>query len=274
MRTPVKEAALCEQRRVHPRARPRGFTLIELLVVMAIIAILAAILFPVFARAREAARSTMCASNARQIGTAWMLYAQDYDETVSPGGYWCCPGSAWQKEWRWSGSFDNQGVYRDDEGLLYPYTRSGALKACPSRPPIGRPQDDTLGYAYNEWYLARSTAVGWPPTQIITNTVSLAAIQSPSETVVFHDSARLVMKAGNWELQSTPHPCPPSRGGNCFHGRHNEMGSVIWADGHVKAMRPRIYPRPNPPEDLRKQRNVGDIDRDGDPTTDELWDLE
>jgi prepilin-type N-terminal cleavage/methylation domain-containing protein len=51
---------------MHPRrALRRGFTLIELLVVIAIIAILAAILFPVFARAREAARATSCRSNLR-----------------------------------------------------------------------------------------------------------------------------------------------------------------------------------------------------------------
>lgn len=65
-------------------AQPRrGFTLIELLVVIAIIAILAAILFPVFARAREQARKTSCISNLKQIGTASMMYAQDYDENLS-----------------------------------------------------------------------------------------------------------------------------------------------------------------------------------------------
>ena len=58
----------------------RGFTLIELLVVIAIIAILAAILFPVFAKAREAARKTSCLNNMKQIGTGSMMYAQDYDE--------------------------------------------------------------------------------------------------------------------------------------------------------------------------------------------------
>ena len=57
----------------------RGFTLIELLVVMAIIAVLAAILFPIFAAAKNAAKKTACLSNMRQIGMATELYMQDYD---------------------------------------------------------------------------------------------------------------------------------------------------------------------------------------------------
>jgi prepilin-type N-terminal cleavage/methylation domain-containing protein/prepilin-type processing-associated H-X9-DG protein len=65
-------------------ARP-GFTLIELLVVVAIIAILAAILFPVFHQAREKARQATCLSNLKQLGLATMMYLQDYDERY-PGG--------------------------------------------------------------------------------------------------------------------------------------------------------------------------------------------
>jgi prepilin-type N-terminal cleavage/methylation domain-containing protein len=62
----------------------RAFTLIELLVVIAIIAILAAILFPVFAQARAKARQAACLSNMKQLGTAVMMYVQDYDETYPP----------------------------------------------------------------------------------------------------------------------------------------------------------------------------------------------
>src|SRR5437016_5404992 len=75
----------------HPKRKP-GFTLIELLVVIAIIAILAAILFPVFAQARAKARQATCLSNQKQLGLAWVMYAQDYDETspnpVFIGRYW------------------------------------------------------------------------------------------------------------------------------------------------------------------------------------------
>src|SRR5688500_3397391 len=86
----------------------RGFTLIELLVVIAIIAILAAILFPVFAQPRDKARQAMCQSNMKQMGTAVMMYAQDYDERY-PSAHW--------------------GIYLV---LVQPYIRNTATWACPS----------------------------------------------------------------------------------------------------------------------------------------------
>lgn len=64
------------------KKRQHGFTLVELLVVILIILILAALLFPVFARAREKARSTHCVNNLRQIGLAWRQYVDDYDNQL------------------------------------------------------------------------------------------------------------------------------------------------------------------------------------------------
>jgi len=58
----------------------KAFTLIELLVVIAIIGILAAILMPVFGKARESARRAMCANNLRQHGIAWYLYLDDHND--------------------------------------------------------------------------------------------------------------------------------------------------------------------------------------------------
>ena len=65
-----------------PVRRKSGFTLIELLVVIAIIAILAAILFPVFARAREAARKATCQNNMKECAIALQQYWNDYDATI------------------------------------------------------------------------------------------------------------------------------------------------------------------------------------------------
>src|ERR1043166_5893405 len=62
------------------RNRKAAFTLIELLVAIAVIAIIAAILFPVFARAREKARQATCLSNLKQIAMGVLMYTSDYDE--------------------------------------------------------------------------------------------------------------------------------------------------------------------------------------------------
>ena len=87
--------------------RRRGFTMIELTTVIAIIAILAAILFPVFAQAREAARKSSCQSNLHQIGLALQFYARDYGGRLPPR--------------------DN-----DLRPLVLPYVNSLSVFRCPS----------------------------------------------------------------------------------------------------------------------------------------------
>jgi len=66
------------------KPRSSGFTLIELLVVISIIALLIAILLPALGAARESARSVMCMSNQRQLGLGFMLYADEYDNYITP----------------------------------------------------------------------------------------------------------------------------------------------------------------------------------------------
>lgn len=76
----------------------KGFTLIELLVCIAIIVILSAIIFPVFARVREQANKSTCLYNTRQIGLAFLQYTQDFDSTF------LCNGDPYLwvgKRWRW-----------------------------------------------------------------------------------------------------------------------------------------------------------------------------
>lgn len=93
---------------MHTADPPAGFTLIELLVVISITALLAAILFPVFACAREKARQNTCISHQRQLSAGVLMYCQDHDDTL--------PGSA--------------NVWRDvnvDSGILKCPTAGNAL---------------------------------------------------------------------------------------------------------------------------------------------------
>src|SRR5436309_15695152 len=67
-----------------PRAAPGAFTLIELLVLIAIIALLAAMLLPVLARAKSKAANVSCINNLRQLGIAWQTYASDNNDVLVP----------------------------------------------------------------------------------------------------------------------------------------------------------------------------------------------
>ncbi len=73
--------------------KKNGFTLIELLVVVAIIAVLVAILLPALSSARELARRIKCASQLKEIGVSFLMYAQDNNDLCPPKGLWSYPQS-------------------------------------------------------------------------------------------------------------------------------------------------------------------------------------
>ena len=130
------------------RKRHHGFTLIELLVVIAIIAILAAILMPVFAQAREKARQAGCQSNLKQIGMAFRMYVQDYDERFPANSP---PGSPSNYHIVYAGSWNGW-----ISNLLQPYEKNYQIYVCPSksgaslnfREPRSNPANPTVGTVF------------------------------------------------------------------------------------------------------------------------------
>jgi prepilin-type processing-associated H-X9-DG protein len=209
------------------------------LVVIAIIAILAAILFPVFARERENARRASCQSNLKQIGLGVMMYVQDYDEkypfslmrnngTLSPTGTGF--GTTY---WIW---------YQ----TLQPYTKSFQVFVCPSGSPTTSATPYSGQYGTNTLIMPDTAT-----TPIVA--ISQSAIQSVSTTY-------LAMDAGPYEVGYgdatnprdafwyTPGACGPTGVGapsggvylsgfslsDCQTGRHLGGVNMAFADGHVK----------------------------------------
>ena len=195
---------------------PYGFTLIEVLVVMAIIAILAAILFPVFARAREKARQTTCSSNLRQLGMAVEMYTADWDDTYPMIGYGFATG-------------DVTTVFE----LCYPYMKNREIVRCASdpkgnidlsvlpQPIMGAP---TVSYDANRAGVAQTYVFGDPDHSAgFLYVHQVGYVARPADTTMVWD-ARLAL--GEDPLVPT-NPILP-------HFRHNDMANVCFADGHVK----------------------------------------
>ena len=179
-------------------SRRIGFTLIELLVVIAIIAILAAILFPVFARAREAARKTACLSNTNQIAKGFLMYNQDYDETFPPWTANHCGVYA-------GGAFDLHYMYPN---LVGPYIKNGVnpdtgelgqVWACPSTKASLSIIANT--YAYNYYAFggtSNCTGAGLSAAYTPFNgpeyayPAALASLGRPAETLFLADGGQLM----------------------------------------------------------------------------------
>lgn len=207
--------------------RQTAFTLIEFLVAIEIIAILSAILFPVFAQAREAARKTSCLNNTKQIAIATMMYVQDYDEAFPMNLYMGfepgpCVFTAWS--------------------AIMPYSKNNQLYACPSNPTamdfppmmstIGMPPPCTtsplLKYIS---YMPNFGLMDWgEPSNIFgaghgRAVKSIAQVEFAAETSMWADASGTLPDA-YFGLMDEP-----------VQARHHNTLNSCYADGHSKNVR-------------------------------------
>ena len=206
--------------------KERGFTLIELLVVISIIAILTAILFPVFSQAREKARQAQCVSNQKQILMAISQYAQDWDD-----------------------------VFPYSAGMLVklvPAYMTLKIMDCPSDK-TRTPGVDYYGYTYGGIKGNRSYCFNYQmgycneyDTGLVVPRstpfpVPLAELQKPAEAWLIAD-ADWATNSNGFYYDADSNNCVPVNGvdtmkNGVIYGmtyRHNDGLNLGFADGHVE----------------------------------------
>lgn len=212
-------------------SRRSAFTLIELLVVISIIALLAAILFPVFGRARENARRSSCQSNLRQIGLGLLQYSQDYDEKLVRAWFGVGnSGSDMVSKYKWMDA-------------VFPYIKSEQVFDCPShnfKAPAGaykfRNGTNYGSYAINAAYYGDFDFEQSPAGEVNTG---LASIEDAAGCVWIGDSSAHFEFA--WENKADQPDVDVDPAGSRYLDyllvRHLDTVPILFCDGHVKALK-------------------------------------
>jgi prepilin-type N-terminal cleavage/methylation domain-containing protein/prepilin-type processing-associated H-X9-DG protein len=205
----------------------KGFTVVELMVSIAVMAVLAAILFPAFAETKDDAAQTTCLSNLKQIATAMLVYAQDNGGMLPPQGYENkekapVDGYYYGKSWFWM-------------QMLQPYIKNMKIVYCPA---ISESMKPIWGhYGYN-------AAIAWE-----TKSRAVSTIKNPAKCYLVMDWPNYYCASAFANKPSQGHFVPgagsagddvpagikePSQIEDFKIGRHKNGGpNVAFCDGHA-----------------------------------------
>ena len=235
------------------RAKARGFTLIELLVVIAIIAILAALLLPAMAKAKQEAWQTQCLSNKKQMQVAWRMYTEDFQDIMVPNAplgiantyeglspyqqAWCIPDIA--ESWGVSAANTNIQLYQ--QCLLAPYLagQTAAYK-CPGD--VLPSQDASGSVSANRIRsVSMNSQMGWVymgPEHVsnygqmrVYTKMSDLICPFPSMAFIFCDETMYSMDDGYMQMGPLYTPSFP----NAPAHYHSGGSGLSFADGHAEA---------------------------------------
>jgi prepilin-type N-terminal cleavage/methylation domain-containing protein/prepilin-type processing-associated H-X9-DG protein len=228
--------------------RRPGFTLIELLVVIAIIAILAALLLPALARAKEKALNIACLSNLKQLETCWHLYVGDNNDMLVPNnsvygqniGAAAAAGASWCLG---SARYDTTTT-NIESGLLYAYNRSVAIYHCPADRSTVEDQNGTkLSQLRNRSYNQSQSVNGYPEFDnfILTHVPcfkKLTQITAPNcaQCVVFVDEHEDTLLDSEFGMP-TDYYDGTTKWWDMPSNRHSQGANFSFADGHAEHWR-------------------------------------